>query len=398
MYTIKLDDYKNFPSNIDVNQFDLVNSNFYLDRIQNRRLLLICNEHSEVSDIIEKLSIDYPEYEFLLTYRSNIRRSNVTYVNDLCKHDIDIPASVFYLSNYAQIIVGSNSNFFYHCFNKNNLSNGDKIFVHYGDMDLESFVKENQLCSFFFSIKGYNYQELESQILRHIQPVSIITWLPDMNQKLKYKFKHHNNIKRIFSIGCEDILALSLTRKKDQTKTYLEILGNHPSYTNNTYVLSKYFNWHGVSLEINKNLMSEWNFYRPDDTVLYIDPFLINYEELHQKYYKNNNIDYLCFTLDSTKYVYELLKIIFQQQIKCGIITFLTVHETNKQSINAVRNLLLQAGYTPIVQDINIPWITGNLNPVEDWWVNLTLVDAEVALDIKSRGKDSKHPIHLLFN
>lgn len=398
MYTIKLDDYKNFPSNIDVNQFDLINSNFYLDRIQNRRLLLICNEHSEVSDIIEKLSIDYPEYEFLLTYRSNIRRSNVTYVNDLCKYDIDIPASVFYLSKYAQIIVGSNSNFFYHCFNKNNLSSGNQIFIHYGDMDLESVVKENQFRSSFFSIKGYNYQELESQILKHICPWTIVNWMPDMNRRVKYKFPKYNLIKKIFSIACEDILALSLTRKKSQEKTYLEVLSNHPTYANNTYTLSKYFNWKGVSVEINKKLMSEWNFYRPDDNVIFINPLFLDYEELFQKYYKNQNIDYLCINLDSTVYTSELLKLMFRQQVKFGVITFLTMHENNNESINEVRNVLLDAGYAPLVQDVAAPWITGNLRPVEDWWVNLTLVDAEVALDMKSRGKDSKHPIHLLFN
>jgi hypothetical protein len=398
MYIIKLEDYKNFLSNIDVNQYDLSESNFYLDRIKTRRLLLICNEHSEVSTIVKKLADDYPEYEFLLTCRSDIRKSNVTYINDLCKNDIDIPASIFYLSKYAQIIVGSNSSFFYHGFNKSNLSRRDHIFIHYGDIDLETVVKENQYSTTFFWSKGYNYSDLESHILKHIQPISVITWLPDMNRKIKYKFKNHNTIKRIFSIGCEDILALSLTRKKSQEHTYLEILGNHPSYTNNTYTLSKTFNWRGVSLEINKSLKTEWNYYRPDDTVLYIDPFLINYEELFQQYYKNKSIDYLCFTLDSNFYVHELLKMIFQQNIEFGLITFLTVHETNRTITDEVRNLLINAGYIPIVKDVNLPWITGDLRPVEDWWVNLKLVDAEVALDIKSRGKDSKHPIHLLFN
>jgi hypothetical protein len=222
--------------------------------------------------------------------------------------------------------------------------------------------------------------------------------MPDMNRRVKYKFTKYNSIKRIFSSACEDILVLSLTRKKSQEKTYLEILGNHPTYANNTYTLSKYFDWKGVSLEINKKLESEWNFYRPDDNIIFINPLSINYEELFHRYYKNQYIDYLCINFDANLYTHELLKLMFQQNISFGVITFLTMHEPNKEIKDNVRNILLSAGYTPIVEDVAAPWITGNLRPFEDWWVNLKLIDAEVALDIKCRGKDSKHPIHLLFN
>ena len=100
------------------------------------------------------------------------------------------------------------------------------------------------------------------------------------HSKLKFKFPGSELIKKNYSDTYQDLMAISLANGK-RNGTYLEIGSCYPYQGNNTALLEEVFDWKGVSVEINHELVEEFNRERKNKSILH-DATTLNYESVLQ--------------------------------------------------------------------------------------------------------------------
>lgn len=159
----------------------------------------------------------------------------------------------------------------------------------------------------------------------------------------------------------QDLYVLLLLNYK-HNGTYVEIGCHEPEFINNTFILEKYFNWKGISLDNEPRYRDMWNRKRVNPIEI-TDALTYDYSILPSD--DNFIVDYLSLDIDE-KYVDVLKKIPFDKY-KFRVITiehdayrFGDVHR------NAEREFLTKYGYELLYDDID---------NYEDWWVMPTLID-----------------------
>lgn len=211
--------------------------------------------------------------------------------------------------------------------------------------------------------------------------------------EIKYKFQGYESVKETFSQSYQDIFVLSVLNGM-RGGIYLEVGCNVPDHTNNTMLLSKDFEWAGVSIDFLSNLAPAWQHMRPKDLFVATDAFSIDYEQILEDV---SVIDYLQLDIDPAPNTLALLKRLPLNTHRFKVITFETdiyYGGVNVQVRDTSRKILQDLGYTLIVGDV----LVDQRNPYEDWWVDLNLVDKSTALAIQDQSKLSQDPKILLFN
>ena len=212
--------------------------------------------------------------------------------------------------------------------------------------------------------------------------------------KFRYPFKECDSLELYYSQVCQDIFVLSvLDGKKDGS--YLEIGAYYPEFINNTYILSKNFNWSGLSIDNQSEYSLHWAIRRPYNKFIVTDALTIPYYDLLlANYGENAVIDYLQIDIEPASKSLNALFNIFKSGFKFRVITFETdLFNGNPVARTISRDFLTKFGYTCIAEDV----IVGKDKPFEDWWVNLDLVNKDVALDIMNITKEIKYPPDFLF-
>ncbi|NBP56770.1 hypothetical protein EBU71_09605 [bacterium] len=110
-------DYYEFLPQLDLDYFNLKPATKWLDDHDKRPFILICNgqQQSEQSNmgnmryIIDLISSDYPEYDFLICDKLNIEKSNVFYTDDIFGGSTGNLPHISYMSNFSKLIIGKNS-------------------------------------------------------------------------------------------------------------------------------------------------------------------------------------------------------------------------------------------------------------------------------------------------
>ena len=208
-----------------------------------------------------------------------------------------------------------------------------------------------------------NLKFLNSPIGQHT-PFTIYRFYE--RDKLNYKFSNCNLVHRNYSEAFQDMFVLSLFDGK-QYGTYLEIGAGHPVYGNNTYLLQDKFNWNGVSIDYDSNIVDEFNKIR-QNSCLHLDATTIVYDEFIPSLYGDSDyIDYLQIDCDPSEVSYQILLRIDFDRFKFGVITFEHDGYANTESEipKLSRELLSSKGYIPIrnISPDGVRWY-------EDWWVN----------------------------
>jgi hypothetical protein len=214
----------------------------------------------------------------------------------------------------------------------------------------------------------------------------------DHEAKFRYAFAGCESITETHSQAYQDIFALTMFNGK-RNGEYFEIGANVPDYTNNTYLLSKNFDWNGTSIDFIGGLDSHWRIVRPQNRFVQCDALTANYEELIGS---SRAIDYLQLDIEPCTNTLTALKRIPHDKYRFGFISFETDLYTGGQAPQVreeSRQYLTNLGYTLIIPDV----IVDNTNPYEDWWVDLDLVNRDVALSIKEMAKQTQKPFELLF-
>lgn len=211
---------------------------------------------------------------------------------------------------------------------------------------------------------------------------------------LRYEVGHAIN--ETFSQAYQDIFVLSVLNGKTNG-SYLEIGCNVPDYTNNTYLLSKTFNWTGVSIDCIDILKGAWAEQRSKDTFIVCDALTVDYKQILDTNYGGQKIiDYLQCDIEPPSYTLTALKRLPHDEYRFKVITFETDAYTGAEGVRVredSRKFLSDLKYELIVGDA---MVDGG-NPYEDWWVAPELVDMTVANSIKQQAVHTQHPVQLLF-
>lgn len=191
-------------------------------------------------------------------------------------------------------------------------------------------------------------------------------------KQLKYKFTGYEKIKRNYSEIYQDIFVLSLHNGKNYGN-YLEIGAFDPFLGNNTYLLEKMFNWSGISIEIDKKCVRDFNSVRKNKC-LCEDATKTDYCKLLEKY---ETIDYLQLDCDPPNVTYEILLKIPFDRVKFGVITYEHDYYNDKTKLyrKKSRDYLKKMGYKLLAGNIS----PNNTNmPYEDWWIHPDLIKEEI--------------------
>jgi len=213
---------------------------------------------------------------------------------------------------------------------------------------------------------------------------------------LHYSFENSHTIHETFSQAYQDIFVLCVLDGKINGR-YLEIGCNVPDYTNNTYLLSKDYNWSGISIDCIESLRDEWTVKRPNDTFNVCDALTVDFCQLLDENYDGQKVlDYLQCDIEPPEHTLRVLKRLPHDKYRFKVITFETDVYTGDNGIRVredSRKFLSDLGYEMIVGDV----LVDGVNPYEDWWVAPDLVNMEIANSIRAEALTTQHPAQLLF-
>lgn len=219
------------------------------------------------------------------------------------------------------------------------------------------------------------------------------------NSKLKYPFPGSEIINASFSMSFQDIFVATILEGK-QNGSYLEIGAHAPIQHNNTFLLSKYFNWNGISIDYDLIFKEPWKHYRPDNKLIIEDALTIDYEKLLINNFNSNEIDYLQIDIEPSDNTLSCLKRIPLDKFKFKVITFETdLYQGGNGNLvrEEQRNILNFFGYELLVGDV----LYDIKKPYEDWWIHPELINSSTALTtasaIKENAKTTQIPSKLLL-
>jgi hypothetical protein len=188
-------------------------------------------------------------------------------------------------------------------------------------------------------------------------------------------------------------------------KSFLEIGCHQPKYSNNTYILEKFFRYSGVSIDIeydtdwsiNAHLNiteRSWPLCRPDSIWHKTDALTFDYSSLPDYF------DYLQVDIDPATASYTVLEKICKNK-RFAVITF--EHDDWQSSELHIkdksRNYLLSLGYELVVNDVGVMDDKNGLVSFEDWWAHPDYVDRHIIDSYKwIESNCVKHWHKILFN
>ena len=149
--------------------------------------------------------------------------------------------------------------------------------------------------------------------------------------------------------------------------TYVEVGSGHPVHGSNTFLLEKRFNWEGVSVDIDDEMVFVFHEQRKNPCIS-TDAISFSYES----YFRNNHfpkqIDYLQIDVDDKPPAANLLALVALPLADYRFSTLTIEHGCvtdykNDRLRDAQRLILDSFGYRLIIQGVN-----------EDWWVDPSAV------------------------
>jgi hypothetical protein len=208
------------------------------------------------------------------------------------------------------------------------------------------------------------------------------------NNKLKLKFNGYESITENHSQAAQDLFVLScLNGKRDGT--FLDLGCHHPIHISNTYLLENKFGWNGVCIDIEQQLVSQFNGLR-NCVALTEDCTKLDFQKI-KSYYNSNHIDYLSLDLEPASVTLECLATIPFNEIEFSIITF--EHDSYRFGNwcrDASRTIFEKHGYVRIASDVSNAY-----NIYEDWYYNPKYVSYD---DIKIFETDSQEWSDIIFD
>jgi len=175
---------------------------------------------------------------------------------------------------------------------------------------------------------------------------------------------------------------------------YLEVGSGHPKQINNTYLLETHYQWKGLGVELNPELVSNYRELRKNPVVL-ADATNLNYLELLRNHDFPNRIDFLQIDIDPSSQSLAALKALPLDEYRFSVITFehdLYKNSSNESIADESREILQKEGYCLIFK--NVKFLNGAF---EDWYVDPAVVSAKKIKDFKNNNIEYWKNFRLLF-
>ena len=150
---------------------------------------------------------------------------------------------------------------------------------------------------------------------------------------------------------------------------YLEIGAYHSTEISNTYLLEKDYGWSGISFEIVKDRVDEFNANRINKCYQ-VDATKFNYQTLFDELNVPKQIDYLQIDIEPASNSLLALLALPLEKYRFSVITFehdLYYDPKNLDIKNKQKEILLNLGYT--LEKENVVCNHEDF-PFEDWWLD----------------------------
>ena len=191
---------------------------------------------------------------------------------------------------------------------------------------------------------------------------------------LKWKFKDCD-LPEMYPGEGQDLFVLSILEGKTEG-FYIELGSRDPIEKSNSFVLERYFQWRGISIDIDSKYFDRFNRIRKNKTYL---ENAVNF-----KYEISGIVDYLSVDLDGQDTILAVENLL-NQDILPRVITF--EHDQYKMGPefkNETREYILSHGYELVANAYD----TG---AYEDWYAHPDLVNPNRISEMKSDKLISKY-------
>jgi hypothetical protein len=225
---------------------------------------------------------------------------------------------------------------------------------------------------------NYEMDELHTRVVRQNlvtigHPISSTSYYADLASKFKFPFPDLAEISKNYSQSYQDMFVLALLGGK-KNGTYLEVGSGDPFFNNNTILLEKHFEWKGISVDNDRELVNKF-FKERNNMVFCLDATQADYGMLLSMSALGHDIDYLQMDIDPPTLTLEALKKIPFDTHRFAVITYehdayRDVYEKESTREEA-RAYLKEKGYVLVVSNVGL----NDKDSYEDWWAHPDLVD-----------------------
>jgi hypothetical protein len=130
-------DYDCYHPEILFDRYNTSHAQEYLSSIGDSPLVVICNNNvlsrqssmGDMERIIDNISSQFPDHQFLITDRVNVHKSNVQYSEDVLKGIVGNLNQISFITHAADLIIGKNSGPFSYAHTRANMTNPHKTFM-----------------------------------------------------------------------------------------------------------------------------------------------------------------------------------------------------------------------------------------------------------------------------
>jgi hypothetical protein len=189
---------------------------------------------------------------------------------------------------------------------------------------------------------------------------------------------NYNNYRRSindidsYSQAGQDLFVVNMIQNK-KNGIFVEIGGNHPFESNNTFLLENKYEWDGISLDFDADLVEIYNENRLSKSIL-TDATTFNYLDYFVSNDFPSRIDYLSLDIEPASNTYKAMLNIPFDKYRFSVITY--EHENYKEGpefMNLSRDFLKSHGYQLVVSNVKAYG-----RDFEDWWVDPNQVNKEI--------------------
>jgi hypothetical protein len=193
------------------------------------------------------------------------------------------------------------------------------------------------------------------------------------------------NSPKSYSQRNQDLFVLDILNNK-KNGTYLDFGCNEPVNINNTYLLESFYNFKGLSFDIDKSLINLWKESgRNHINAVCADLVTFDFESALNSFYIDKVIDYFSFDLEPPLVTLDVLEKFPFHTFKFRVITFEHDFYRGFNTMNPSRKIFLENGYRKISKEYMSKYCS-HLYLSEDWWIHPDLVSVnEDILDTNIR-------------
>lgn len=214
-----------------------------------------------------------------------------------------------------------------------------------------------------------------------------------LSNTLKIKFNGYEIVEKNFSQAYQDIFILMALNGK-RNGTFVEIGAMDGQAISNTFLIEQYFNWTGISIDID-DISESFKKYNRKSNLIIQNALNIDYKKLFEINNMPKNIDYLQLDIEPPENTLKCLKKIPFDDYHFSVITYETeAYYSNPQIKKESRSILKSYGYELLAGNI---CNHGN-DPFEDWYVNPKFIDNDIILKLKNLEDSNLTPDKILLN